>query len=186
MFFRLLSKKQLAGSFAYDLYYSIDFKKNEDNGDKIVLKLAHWDNGGKTETDLVKEVCKKFEEKYKNIKVEVSILSSYEQQFNNMMAASNVPDVFCVPDGNFGQWVKTGVMLNLQEYYDNTTIIDKEHIAPSALKRYRWNGKTMGSGDLYCVPKDITPYVMYITRIYLMNMELAIHQAQKLWILMKP
>lgn len=174
MFFRLLSKKQLAvwitmiclvtGSFAYDLYYSIDFKKNEDNGDKIVLKLAHWDNGGKTETDLVKEVCKKFEEKYKNIKVEVSILSSYEQQFNNMMAASNVPDVFCVPDGNFGQWVKTGVMLNLHEYYDNTTIIDKEHIAPSALKRYRWNGKTMGSGDLYCVPKDITPYVMYYNK----------------------
>lgn len=174
MFFKLMSKKQLAiwiimialvgGSFGYDMVNTISAKKTKDYGDKIVLKLAHWDNGGSTETDLVKVVCEKFEKKYPNIEVEVSILSSYEQQFNNMMGASSVPDVFCVPDGNFGQWVKTGVMLNLQEYYDNSKVIDKEHIASSALQRYRWNGKTMGTGDLYCVPKDITPYVMYYNK----------------------
>jgi maltose O-acetyltransferase len=34
------------------------------DSDKIPLTLYHWDNGGSTETDLVKEVCAKFEEKY--------------------------------------------------------------------------------------------------------------------------
>lgn len=173
----LLSKKSLivwavmislvGGSFGYSLATAIESKTNKTPDDpekNITLKLAHWDNGGRTETDLVKEVCRRFEEKYPHIKVEVSILSSYEQQFNNMMAASNVPDVFCVPDGNFGSWVKLGVMLNLQDYYDNSTVIDKENIAQSALQRYRYNGKTMGSGDLYCVPKDITPYVMYYNK----------------------
>ena len=138
-------------------------KKNLEDG-QIPLTLYHWDNGGSTETDLVKEVCNKFMEKYPHIVVDVEIISSYEQQFQRFMAAGNVPDVFCVPDGNFGSWVQTGVMLNLQDYYDNTTIIDKENIAQSALQRYRWNGKTMGSGDLYCVPKDITPYVMYYNK----------------------
>lgn len=175
----LLSKKQLmvwgimiaivGGSFGYSMVKTIQVKfpdKPPVGGDEpeITLKLAHWDNGGKTETDLVKVVCQKFEEKYPHIKVDVSILSSYEQQFNNMMAASSVPDVFCVPDGNFGSWVKTGVMLNLQEYFNNSQVIDKENIAQSALQRYRWNGSTMGSGDLYCVPKDITPYVMYYNK----------------------
>lgn len=178
----LLSKKQLTvwgvmialvvGSFGYSMVKTIQVKfpdkppVGSDSGQEptVKLRLAHWDNGGKTETDLVKVVCEKFEEKYPHIDVEVSILSSYEQQFNNMMAASNVPDVFCVPDGNFGSWVKLGVMLNLQEYFDNSEVIDKENIAQSALQRYRWNGTTMGSGDLYCVPKDITPYVMYYNK----------------------
>ena len=172
MIFRLMSKKQLlvwgsmivlvVGSFGYDLFNSIDLNKG--NSDKITLTLAHWDNGGSTETELVKEVCKKFEEKYPDFEVDVKIISSYEQQFNNFMASKNIPDVFCVPDGNFGQWVKTGVMLNLQEYFDDSDVIDKENIASSALQRYRWNGTTMGSGDLYCVPKDITPYVMYYNK----------------------
>ena len=167
MIFRLMSKKQLlvwgsmivlvVGSFGYDLFNSIDLNKG--NSDKITLTLAHWDNGGSTETELVKEVCKKFEEKYPDFEVDVKIISSYEQQFNNFMASKNIPDVFCVPDGNFGQWVKTGVMLNLQEYFDDSDVIDKENIASSALQRYRWNGTTMGSGDLYCVPKDIQHHI---------------------------
>lgn len=174
--FRLMDKKQIAiwtvmiaivgGCFSYNIVKTIDIKagSKRQNTDKITLKLVHWDNGGSTETDLVKKVCKKFEEKYDYIEVEVSIMSSYEQQFDRMMAASNVPDVFCVPDGSFGKWVQTGVMLNLQDYYDNSQVIDKENIAKSALDRYRWNGKTMGSGNLYCVPKDITPYVMYYNK----------------------
>ena len=152
--------------FSVVIFQSVDFNGGISDDDKIHLSLYHWDNGGNTETDLVYEVCRKFEEKYPHIKVDVEIISSYESQFRNFMAASSVPDVFCVPDGNFGQWVDTGVMLNLQEYYDNTTNegIDKEHIASSALQRYRYNGKTMGTGDLYCMPKDITPYVMYYNK----------------------
>lgn len=171
--FRVLTKSMMivwvvmigivCGSFSYSMVQTIRSKTGgvQEDPDKVNLTLYHWDNGGSTETDLVKEVVEEFMIKYPHISVSVEIISSYEQQFQRFMAADNVPDVFCVPDGNFGQWVQTGVMLNLQEYYDNTTVIDKENIAPSALQRYRWNGKTMGSGDLYCVPKDITPYVMY-------------------------
>ena len=174
--FRVMTKSMLAvwcimialvlSCFTFVIVQSVDLDQPIGDDDKINLTLYHWDNGGNTETDLVYEVCEKFEEKYPHINVTVEIISSYESQFRNFMAASNVPDVFCVPDGNFGQWVETGVMLNIQEYYDNTTNegIDKEHIASSALKRYRWNGKTMGTGDLYCMPKDITPYVMYYNK----------------------
>ena len=68
MFFSLLSKKSLAiwiamlgitaGSFSYSLGVTIaaNMPKGADN--RIHLSLAHWDNGGSTETDLVKEVCR--------------------------------------------------------------------------------------------------------------------------------
>ena len=173
--FRVMTKKMLITMlsltclvvlcFSVVIAQSINLDdKNAAADGKIPLTLYHWDNGGHTETDLVYEVCEKFMEKYPHIYVNVEIISSYEQQFQRFMASGNIPDVFCVPDGNFGSWVQTGVMLNLQEYYDNTENIDKENIAQSALQRYRWNGKTMGSGDLYCVPKDITPYVMYYNK----------------------
>ena len=155
----------VSGAFVYDIVSSVGRREGQAGGDgekeQIHLSLYHWDNGGNTETDLVKVVCEEFEKLHPNIKVDVQIISSYETQFQNFMASKNVPDVFCVPDGNFGTWVKTSVMENLQPYWDASDDIDKEHLAPSALQRYRWNGKTMGSGDLYCVPKDITPYVMY-------------------------
>ena len=173
MGFRLLSRKAKVtwilvlllciGCLIYSLSWSFSGHSSSDDG-KIHLTLAHWDNGGSTETDLVKEVVERFEQKYPDIVVDVEIISSYETQFSNFMASKNVPDVFCVPDGNFGMWVQTGVMLNLEEYYNASTIIDKESIAASALTRYRWNGITMGSGDLYCMPKDITPYVMYYNK----------------------
>lgn len=151
-------------------------------GDAIVITLSHWDNGGSTETDLVREVCAAFEEKYnaevdeynenrgeeeeekRHIKVDVSIISSYESQFNSIIASTNVPDVFLVPDGNFGQWVSTGMMMDLTEYVENSDLIDLDKIWPSVLDRYRYNGETMGSGTLYCMPKDVTPYVMYYNK----------------------
>lgn len=152
------------GSFSYSVAIAIKAAMPEAEDGRIHLKLAHWDNGGSTETDLVKEVCVQFEADNPDIAVDVEIISSYETQFSTFMASKNVPDVFCVPDGNFGQWVQTGVMLDLQERFEESDVIDKEHIASSALQRYRYNGKTMGSGDLYCVPKDITPYVMYYNK----------------------
>lgn len=152
------------------------------DADYIALTLCHWDNGGSTETDLVKEVCAAFESKYNaevdernaklgsdeepesKIRVTVSVISSYETQFNSIIASRNVPDVFLVPDGNFGQWVQTGVMLDLTDYIGASDNIELEKIWPSVLNRYRYNGKTMGSGAVYCMPKDVTPYVMYYNK----------------------
>ena len=191
--FRLMNVKTLAiwvllivitiASFSYSLFLSKDvlFGSDEEEEEVIVtgeggeqvkqitLELYHWDNGGKIETDLVRKVCEKFTEKYPHIKVKVTELASYEEQFPRILASGGdaIPDVFCVPDGNFGRWVKTNVMLNLDEYWNNSTQIseaDRNAIAPSALNRYRYNGKTMGSGSLYCVPKDISPYVMYYNK----------------------
>lgn len=196
--FRLMNVKTLAiwvllivvtvASFSYSLVLSKDhfFPEEEEeviveiedeDGNKVQVKqvsldLYHWDNGGNTETDLVKKVCEEFMKKYPHIKVEVTQLPDYETQFPNKIAAASknpkdFPDVFLVPDGNFGSWITKDVMLNLDEYWNNSKQIpesDRNAIAASALNRYRYNGKTMGSGSLYCVPKDISPYVMYYNK----------------------
>ena len=187
--FRILTWKQLAAWLTAVVLVVACFtvavcsvSAGTDYGDRTVLTLCHWDNGGATETNLVKEVCAAFEQTYnreideknaaleegeeplKKIKINVSVISSYETQFNSIIASRNVPDVFLVPDGNFGQWVQTGVMLELTDYIERSELIDLEKVWPSAIDRYRYNGRTMGSGSVYCMPKDVTPYVMYYNK----------------------
>lgn len=187
--FRILTWKQLAAWLTAVVLVVACFtvavcsvSAGTDYGDRTVLTLCHWDNGGATETNLVKEVCAAFEQTYnreideknaaleegeeplKKIKINVSVISSYETQFNSIIASRNVPDVFLVPDGNFGQWVQTGVMLDLTDYIERSELIDLEKVWPSAIDRYRYNGRTMGSGSVYCMPKDVTPYVMYYNK----------------------
>lgn len=187
--FRILTWKQMVawcsaivlivGCFTASVFSA---SGKRERGDVHVITLCHWDNGGSTETDLVKEVCKQFEIEYnkevdernaalseeetpeKHIEVDVSIISSYESQFNSIIAAQNVPDVFLVPDGNFGQWVTTGVMTDLTDYIAQSDRINLDNVWPSAVNRYRFNGSTMGSGAIYCMPKDVTPYVMYYNK----------------------
>ncbi|MCK9537441.1 MAG: sugar ABC transporter substrate-binding protein [Bacilli bacterium] len=164
--FRVLTAKQITAWMAsiaiVVLCMLIALFPHHESSDYDLL-LYHWDNGGSTETNLVKEVCNEFT-KVTGIKVKVEIISSYETQFSNFIAAKRVPDVFLVPDGNFGQWVSTGVMLDLTDYVATSTVIDLNSIWPSAINRYRYNGKTMGNGNIYCLPKDITPYVMYYNK----------------------
>jgi multiple sugar transport system substrate-binding protein len=128
------------------------------------ITLYHWDNGGKTEADVVKKVCKAFEATQDKVGVKVEIIPSYETQMKSVLASRNVPDVFLVPDGNFGQWVTTGALLNLTDRVAASEKIDVGHIWSSAIDRYRFNGKLMGDGDIYALPKDVTPYVMYYNK----------------------
>ncbi len=134
------------------------------DGDKTVIRLAHWDASGSIEKVVVEQVVKKFEEYHPEVEVEVDIISDYETQMPRIIASGRVHDVFLVPDGNFGQWVKTGGLLNLTEYINNSEEFEIENVYSTAVDRYRWNGKIMGTGDIYALPKDIGPQVMYYNK----------------------
>lgn len=68
-----------------------------------------------------------------------------------------------VPDGDFGRWVKSGVLLNIQEHV-NKSDINIDDIWDSALIRYSFDGTRIGQGDLYALPKDIGPTVLYYNK----------------------
>lgn len=138
--------------------------KSEYPPETTFITLYHWDNGGKSEIDVVKKVCKAFEKTKDKIGVKVESISSYETQMKKVLASNNVPDVFLVPDGNFGSWVSTGAMLDLTDRIEASDKIDITKIWNSAVDRYRYNGKVMGSGNIYALPKDVTPYVMYYNK----------------------
>lgn len=128
-----------------------------------IIRMAHWDQGGKEAEEAPLQLIKaEFEKTHPDYCLEYTLYSGYESQFLNIMASGDIPDIFLVPDGDFGAWVTTGLMEDLTPYIEASAKKDElSNIFKSALDRYRFNGTSIGQGSQYCLPKDIGPYVMY-------------------------
>ncbi len=138
--------------------------KTEDG--RTIIRMAHWDQGGKAAEEApLKLIKEEFEKTHPEYCLEYTLFSGYESQFLNIMASGDIPDIFLVPDGDFGAWVTTGLMEDLTPYINASAKKDElAQIFEPALERYRYNGTTLGEGAQYCLPKDIGPYVMYYNK----------------------
>jgi multiple sugar transport system substrate-binding protein len=129
----------------------------------INLQFAGW--GGPEEKDTFTKLLKDFETKNPDINVEyLHIPADYEGKMNTVLAGGKAPDVFYVVDSGFGRWVSSGVLMNMQEFVDASSKIDQADMWESALLRYRYDGTNVGRGDLYALPKDIGPTVIYYNK----------------------
>ena len=134
------------------------------DGDPCTIRMCHWDSAGRNvESAVINALLKGFYKRYPKIKVELEILTDYENTYGNNISANNMHDVFLVPDGAFGSWASTKKLVNLTPYVDSSTIIDKDNMYETSLTRYQYNygSSRPGSGVQLALPKDIGPYVMY-------------------------
>lgn len=133
---------------------------------RTIIRLAHWDQGGRSAEEApLKLIKEEFEASHSDYCLEYTIYSGYESQFLNIMGSGKIPDIFLVPDGDFGPWVTTGLMEDLTPYIQASALKDEiSQIFDTALARYRYNGTSLGLGSQYCLPKDIGPYVMYYNK----------------------
>jgi multiple sugar transport system substrate-binding protein len=134
---------------------------NNTNIEVTTVTLAHWDAAGSIEAAVLNTVIESFEAANPDINVEVEILSDYENQMGRVMATGNVQDIILVPDGKFGEWVRTGILENLTSYV-NASGGDILDLPISAVSRYMYDGTSLGKGDYYAIPKDVSSQVMFV------------------------
>ncbi|XID90494.1 ABC transporter substrate-binding protein [Paenibacillaceae bacterium WGS1546] len=131
-------------------------------GDSVKLKFAGW--GDPSEKEVFSKLLKSFEEKNPSIQVEyLHIPADYVGKMNTILAGGEAPDVFYVPDGDFGRWVSQGLLHPIEEFVEASSI-DTEDMWESGLVRYRYDGAVNGQGPLYALPKDIGPTVLYYNK----------------------
>jgi multiple sugar transport system substrate-binding protein len=128
----------------------------------VTIKFSGW--GDPSEKEVFTKLIKSFEQKNPNIKVNyVHIPDDYVGKMNTILAGGGAPDVFYVPDGDFGRWVSQDLLLPIDDMM-KTGAIDTSDMWNSALVRYRYNGSVTGQGKLYALPKDIGPTVLYYNK----------------------
>lgn len=131
--------------------------------DTVTLRFVGW--GGPEEGEVFQALTDAFNAANDDVIIEYEqIPTDYVTALKTMIAGGTPPDIAYVPDGDFSAFVSTGTLVNIQALVDASDVIDPADIWGSALGRYRWDEATrsLGTGDLYALPKDIGPTILYI------------------------
>lgn len=129
----------------------------------VTFRFVGW--GGPEEGAVFQALVDQFNAANPDIVIEYEqIPTDYVTALTTMVAGGTPPDIAYIPDGDFSAFVSRGQLVSIQDLVDASEVIDPEDIWPSALGRYRWDEETrsLGTGDLYALPKDIGPTVLYI------------------------
>lgn len=136
------------------------------------VNFVGW--GGPEEKEVIATVIKQFEAKNPDVKIKYTQIPGggydYFNKVRLMIVGGLAPDVFYVPDGNFGELASRNVLMNLDPFIAKSKTLKTADIWESALVRYRWNGKQVHKGSQYCLPKDIGPFAMYYNKDLLKKM----------------
>lgn len=127
------------------------------------IVFAGW--GGPEEKAVFTNLVASFEQENPGIHVRyIQVPQNYMQKLQIMMAGGTPPDVFYIPDGDFPAFVVKDTMVSLKPFIEKSHVIKPAEFWPSALSRYRYDGKDLGKGDIYALPKDIGPFAMFYNK----------------------
>jgi multiple sugar transport system substrate-binding protein len=130
------------------------------------IAFVGW--GGPEERQIVQGVLADFERANPDVLVKYTQIPGVGYDYYNkvrlMIVAGIAPDVFYVPDGNFGELASRNVLLNLDPYIAKSQVIALSDMWESGYIRYRWDGHQLQKGPLYCLPKDIGPWAMFYNK----------------------
>ncbi|MCC3373723.1 sugar ABC transporter substrate-binding protein [Cohnella sp. REN36] len=128
------------------------------DNEKSQIEFMGW--GGDTEKAVFQKLVDSYMKKYPNKKVKYTVVppGEYYQKLDTLIAAKKAPDVFYAGGAQFNKFVSSGILLNLQPMLESSNALDANNVWKQALDRYRFDGKQVGSGDLYGLPKDVGPW----------------------------
>lgn len=132
--------------------------------DAVTLSFVGW--GGPEEGAVFQALVDAFNANNSDVQIDYTqIPSDYVTALNTLIAGGTPPDIAYVPDGGpFTSLVTRGALVNIQSLVDSSETFDPEGVWPSSLGRYMYDAETNSfwTGDLYALPKDIGPTVLYI------------------------
>lgn len=135
--------------------------KASDSGKSGGKEITMMLTGNQEEQDAYKQVIKDFE---KETSVKVKVISTAGDQYKTKLQAAisggNVPDVFWFEQGDFLTYVKNDVLLEMDKYLTDEAKSEVSEIWPMALQNFQYDGKSIGNGSHYGLPKDAAPFAL--------------------------
>lgn len=114
--------------------------------------------GGEDEKKAYGQAIKQFEKTHKDVKVKIIVTSAdnYATKLQAAISGNKVPDVFYIEQNNLLAYVNSGVLKDISKEVEKSNI-DLDNVWSYGVNSYRTNGKTVGKGALYGLPKDVGP-----------------------------
>lgn len=128
------------------------------DGDK---ELTFMFRGGEDEKKAYQAAINAFEDA--NPGVSVNVISTdadqYATKLQAAIAGNDIPDVFYVEQGDVMAYVDNGILKDITEEVENSDF-DIENVWEYGINSYRYDGKNIGQGNIYGLPKDVGPFAL--------------------------
>lgn len=136
-------------------------QKEASKSDEVKLTFMGW--GTDAEVATFQTMINDFEALYPNVKVEYIVVADneFDTKLQTMIGAGTPPDVFYCMIDNFMKYTATGNLLNITKYVQETNIFSANDVWNSAIDLYRYDGKMLGNGDIYALPKDVSVFPIF-------------------------
>ncbi|PWW07148.1 multiple sugar transport system substrate-binding protein [Paenibacillus cellulosilyticus] len=140
---------------------SADSGTNASTSSGETKNLTFMFRGGPDEQKAYTAVIKQFETDHPGVKVKIitTTADQYATKLKAAIAGHSVPDVFYYDPGDLRAYVNSGVLANITQYVENSSI-DINNIWPYGVNFYRYDGSVTGQGDIYGLPKDVGPFAL--------------------------
>jgi multiple sugar transport system substrate-binding protein len=135
-------------------------KSNGSSSKKGDIELEFMFRGGTTEQKAFENVIKEFEKNNEGVKVKMIVTSGdqYATKLKAAITGNQIPDVFYIEPGDLRAYVHSNVLLDLTEHVENSDLIDLDNMWDYGIDSYRFDGETVGTGNIYALPKDVGPF----------------------------
>lgn len=102
---------------------------------------------------LVDEFTQAHADEIKSVNFEVTTQDEYGTKMTANMTANDMPDIFYIGPESVRSYVDNGYALALDSYVDQAAV---DNLWPAIKSAYMYDGTNIGSGSLYCLPKDLS------------------------------
>ena len=101
----------------------------------------------------VTDSAKEHADEISTVNFEVTTQDEYATKMTAAMTAGELPDIFYVGPEAVRSYVDNGYVQPLDDLVDATAV---DNLWPAIKSAYMYDGSNIGSGSLYCLPKDLS------------------------------
>ncbi|MDQ0903722.1 sugar ABC transporter substrate-binding protein [Paenibacillus sp. V4I7] len=125
-------------------------------------ELTFMFRGGPDEQKAYENTIKKFETEHPGVKVKIitTTADQYATKIKAAITGKSLPDVFYFEPGDLRAYVNGGVLLDLTANIKGDKNVDLNNIWKYGVDFYRYDGSTVGKGNIYGLPKDVGPFAL--------------------------
>lgn len=150
----------LAGLLVLTLAYGCG---DEATQPEVVLRVANW-GGAQVESEFMKlerKIMREFEQQHPGVRVQVEQIpghGQYAPKLLMMHVTGSVPDVIHLDASSAAVFIDNGVLRDLMPFVERDTEFDLDAFFENVIDIAR------RGGELYAVPLDFTPMVVYYNK----------------------
>lgn len=126
----------------------------EGEGDKEINVLLYMQEHEKAVYEkVVQEFTEEHKDEIKNVNFEITTQDEYGTKMTAAMTADDLPDIFYVGPDSLRSYVDNGYVKPLDGLVNQKAV---DNLWPAIKSAYMYDGKEVGKGSLYCLPKDLS------------------------------